>query len=151
MDGIATGSPLVSACGGIFWDNKAAHLGSFMEFLGNGNAEFCVVLITIEKVIELGWKKVWIESDCILVVNSFYNHNLVPWNLKARWRNCWIYTLSINFLITHIFREANFRVDILAGLGLKLRRFSWFSFVHRDVLRKFLLDKEGTPRLIFQF
>ncbi|CAI8586374.1 unnamed protein product [Vicia faba] len=48
-------------------------------------AEFNAVKIAIKKAKELGWKKLWIKADCLLVVNSFSNPNLVPWILKARW------------------------------------------------------------------
>ncbi|XP_058776557.1 uncharacterized protein LOC131650867 [Vicia villosa] len=150
IDGVATGSPSISSCGGIFRDHMGDHIGSFCNFLGEGIselAEYSGVMVAIEKAQDCGWQKLWLESDCIIVVNSFSNSYLVPWIIKSRWLKCRSYTLSIDFMITHIYREANFCADILASLGLKLRNFSWFSHIVPDIRRDFLLDKDGTPRL----
>ncbi|XP_058756625.1 uncharacterized protein LOC131629842 [Vicia villosa] len=150
IDGVASGSPSISSCGGIFRDHMGDHIGSFCNFLGEGIAElaeYSAVMVAIEKAQDCGWQKLWLESDCIIVVNAFSNSNLVPWIIKSRWLKRRSYTLSIDFMITHIYREANFCVDILASLGLKLRNFCWFSHIVPDIRRDFLLDKDGTPRL----
>lgn len=103
-------------------------------------------MVAIEKAMEFHWKKLWIETDFMLVVKSFSNSNFVPWNIKSRWLNYWLFTLSIDFIITYIQRR-QFCVDFLANLGLKTKNLTWFSNVHRDTIRYYLLDKDGTPRI----
>ncbi|XP_058725702.1 uncharacterized protein LOC131596995 [Vicia villosa] len=105
IDGAATGCPSISSCGGIFRDYKGDHCGSFCAFLGEGKAdfaEFCAVMVAIKKASEFGWNKLWLESDCITVVNAFSNSNLVPWNIKSCWLKCRAFTLNMDFMITHI-------------------------------------------------
>lgn len=60
MDVLARGSPYLMACGGIFWDDNACHVGSFCDFMGEGNslmAELLPAIVAIEKDIFLGWRK----------------------------------------------------------------------------------------------
>lgn len=109
--GLAIGSPNISFCEGIFRDDKAFHIGSFCAYLYGGTSEsveLTTTMVAIEKVMEFHWKKLWIEKKFMLVVKSFSNSNLVPWNIKSRWLNCWSFTLPIDFIITHIYKEANF-------------------------------------------
>ncbi|XP_058776464.1 uncharacterized protein LOC131650775 [Vicia villosa] len=91
IDGVATGSPSISSCGSIFRDHMGDHLRSFCNYLGEGKAEmaeFCAVMVAIEKVRDFEWQKGWLESDCILVINAFFNSNLVLWIIKTRWLEC---------------------------------------------------------------
>ncbi|XP_058783255.1 uncharacterized protein LOC131657925 [Vicia villosa] len=152
IDGLAKGSPMLSSCGGIFRNHNADHLGSFCEFLGDGNsvsAELCAAMLAIEKACVFNWKKLWLETDCTVVVQAFSNPNLVPWKIKARWLKCRAYTLEMDFMITHIYREANFCANFMANLGLLYMNFTWFSSLHYGLVSNFLLDKEGTPRVRF--
>ncbi|XP_058742585.1 uncharacterized protein LOC131615070 [Vicia villosa] len=90
-DGVASGSPLFAACGGIFRDEEANHIISFAAYIGLGSpvvAEFMAVIIAIEKAILENWSRLWIETDCKLVVKAFANVHLVPWVLKSRWLTC---------------------------------------------------------------
>ncbi|XP_058776262.1 uncharacterized protein LOC131650572 [Vicia villosa] len=149
IDGAASGSPMLTACGGIFRDDKADHLLSFSAFLSGGTpvfSEFMAAILAIEKAKELNWNKLWIETDCMLLVKAFSNPQLVPWIIKSRWLTCWAYTLNMEFMITHICRGANFCADVLANIGLTNRSHSWFNFVHNDIISDYLLDKVGTPR-----
>ncbi|XP_058782939.1 uncharacterized protein LOC131657572 [Vicia villosa] len=80
----------LAACGGIFRDSQANHILSFSVFLGEGSpvvAEFMTTVIAIEKAKQMNWKKVWVETNCKLVVLAFTNCNLVPWKVKSRWQN----------------------------------------------------------------
>ncbi|XP_058746270.1 uncharacterized protein LOC131619157 [Vicia villosa] len=66
IDGVASGSPMLTACGGIFRDDKADHLFSFSAFLSGGTpvfSEFMAAILAIEKAKELNWNKLWIETD----------------------------------------------------------------------------------------
>ncbi|XP_058760291.1 uncharacterized protein LOC131633606 [Vicia villosa] len=104
IDGEAKGTPWKAVCGGIFRDCHANHVLSFSMFLGNeppANAELLAVMVAMEKAMELELIRFWLESDCYIVVNAFYNHALVLWNLRSRWLVCWAYMMNIDFRITH--------------------------------------------------
>lgn len=81
----------------------------------------------------------WVETNCFLVVKVFSNSNLDPWKIRSRWLRCQKYILSIDFMVTHIYREANFYADILASIGYYNRNFDWFNHVHLDILKDYLL------------
>ncbi|XP_058734132.1 uncharacterized protein LOC131605843 [Vicia villosa] len=150
IDGVAAGSPLLTASSGIFCDSQANHIISFSVSNGAGSpamAGFLAAIIAIEKSMQMKWTKLWLESDCVLVVKAFSNPNLVPWNIKSCWLTCWAFSMSIDFRITHLYCEANFCANNLANIGLKSKSSSWFNFVHSDVNLNYLLDKAGTPRL----
>lgn len=81
IDGHARGSPFLTMCRGILKDDYSFHMGSFCDFMGEGNSEMeesLTTILTIEKAKVLGRKKLWLETDCILVVKAFYDSNLVP-------------------------------------------------------------------------
>lgn len=109
------GYPSLISCVGIFRDYKGYHCGSFCAYLGEGKvefAEFFAVMVIIEKAFEFGWNKLWLESDCITVVNALIGIRLyyscgismVSWNIKFLWLKCRVITLNIDFMITHIYR-----------------------------------------------
>ncbi|XP_058776670.1 uncharacterized protein LOC131650994 [Vicia villosa] len=138
------------ACGGIFRNSQAIHLGSFCDFLGEGDAataEILAVVLAIENAKLLKYKKVWIETDCSMVVKAFSDPFIVPWKIRSRWLSCIEYTRKIEFMISHVYREANFCADLLANLGLSFGSFVWFNYVHSSLVKDYLLDKVGTPRL----
>ncbi|XP_058746815.1 uncharacterized protein LOC131619766 [Vicia villosa] len=150
IDGVARGNPVTMACGGLYRDSNAVHLGSFCDYMGEGNselAEFWAAIIAIEKAVSLGWRKIWIETDCLLVVKAFSDTTLVPWKIRSRWHHCHDLLQSLDFMISHIYREANFCADYLANIGHSNRFFCWFNFVHPLIVKDYLLDMDGTPRL----
>ncbi|XP_058746803.1 uncharacterized protein LOC131619755 [Vicia villosa] len=150
MDGLARGSPPLIACGDIFHTEDASHVGSLCDFMVGGDVALAELLATIVAIVKagiLGYEKLWMESDCKLFVKAFSDLNIVPWKIRSHWLRCIVYTRTIDFMISHVFREANFCVDFVANLGLSICRFAWFSFVHSVLVKDYLLYKEGTPRL----
>ncbi|XP_058757629.1 uncharacterized protein LOC131630904 [Vicia villosa] len=137
------------ACGGIYRDNNAIYLGSFCDYIGEENselAELWVAMLAIEKAVSLGWRMFWIETNCLLVVKAFSDPALVPWKIRSRWRRCHDLSQSIDFMISHIYREANFCADYLANIGHSSRSFCWFRFVHPFIVKDYLLDRDGIPK-----
>ncbi|XP_058776007.1 uncharacterized protein LOC131650311 [Vicia villosa] len=107
-DGAATVVPQRTACGGIFRDHTGKHHGSFSKFLGSGNAywaELSGAILAIEIARQKNWTNLWLETDSKLVVLAFSKPDIVPWTLRNRWENVIHHTRSINFSITHIYRE----------------------------------------------
>lgn len=99
IDGVARGDPRLMSCRGIYCNDKAYHLGSFCDVLGDGSAELAELLATIiaiEKVVLYGWKKIWIETDCVLVTKALSDLALVPWCIRSCWLLCHAYSQSMN-------------------------------------------------------
>jgi len=84
----------------------------------------------IEIAYHKNWLNFWLESDSILVVNAFSNKSIVPSHLSNRWLNCMKLLASMNFVVSHIFREGNQCADSLANFGLTIQGlFSWESSI----------------------
>jgi len=141
-----------SASGIIFRDSNADCLLCISKNLGMISA-FHVELLGAMRAIEIAfqrnWLNFWLESDSMLVVNAFSNSNIVPWHLSNRWLNCMKLLTSMNFVISHIFREGNQCVDSLANFGLTIQGlFSWESAP--SFISSFLVqNKLGMPNYRF--
>jgi len=96
-------------------------MGCFAQNLGVCNAlfaEFMAVILAVECVSQRNWLNLSIESDSGLVTLAVKSPHIVPWQIKNRWLNCLTLVKSMNFLLSHIFREGNHCADKLAALGL---------------------------------
>jgi ribonuclease HI len=110
-----------SACAGLFRNSQADFVLCFEENVGTGNAfhaELSGAMRAIEIAAANSWSNLWLELDSSLVVNAFHNNSAIPWSLQNRWENC-IYLLgSMNFIVSHIYKEGNQCADALANFGL---------------------------------
>jgi len=149
-DGSATSTS--SACGIIFRNSISDSILCVAENLGVGSAfiaEICGAMRAIEIAHQRNWTNFWLETDSMLVVVAFANDTIVPWNLCNRWCNCKKLTLSMNFVISHIFREGNQCVDSLANVGLSIQGlFSWET-APAEVLCYIGRNKLGLPSFRF--
>jgi len=105
-----TGTSTSSSYGGIFRNKDANFLLCFSENLGPGNAFFAELsgaMRAIELAKQYNWFDLWLETDSELVVKAFSNHKLVPCNLRNKWRNCILILSSVNFVVSHVYREEN--------------------------------------------
>jgi ribonuclease HI len=124
------------------------HLGSFADFLGNANVfatELHGVMCAIEAAFDRGWHSLWVECDSKLAVLAFKSPNMVPWSLRNRWENCLFKTLSMNFMITHVFREGNHCADKLANLGLSLQNYVWWVDIPLVIREDYSRNMLGLP------
>jgi len=105
-------SSFSSACGIIFRNCDSDCLHCIFGNLGMVSA-FHAELIGAMRAIETTYQRNWInfrlESDLILVVMKFSNDSLVSWQLRNKWFNCKKILSSMNFMVSHIFREGNQR------------------------------------------
>ncbi|MCH99434.1 ribonuclease H protein [Trifolium medium] len=124
IDGASNGNPGLASCGGIFRSYSADFVLGFAEPLGvttSYYAELCGAMRAIEIASQNHWHNIWIETDSALVVSAFQKpQNPVPWPIRNRWKNTLHMAKSMNFIITHIFREGNQVADLLANHGLTL-------------------------------
>jgi len=124
-----TKNPTRASCGGVFRDHNSIFLGAFAQNLNTNsafNVELLRVITAINLAVENNWRSIWLETDSHRTVLAFKNPNMVPWSLRNKWLNCSKYVRSMNFLITHIYREGNSCADNMANVGLALSSFVWF-------------------------
>lgn len=153
-DGAASGISGLAGAGGIFRDSYADHLGSFTLKVENGNAlkaELVGAMTAIEIAASNNWRKLWLETDSKLVVSAFQSGSIVPWQLRQRWKYCLFTIQSMDFVVSHIFREGNHCADKLANLGISLIDLVWLNDVHNSIRDDFAKNKVGLPcfRIVF--
>ncbi|GAU47191.1 hypothetical protein TSUD_350560 [Trifolium subterraneum] len=145
-DGASTN--VSSACGGLFRNSNADFLYGFAENIGISSAfvaELCGAMNAIEIAASKNWNNLWLETDSTLVVLAFKSSLLVPWALSNRWRNCLLLTQSMNFIVSHIFREGNFCADGLANVGLFLDRLTFWNEIPFVIKDNFDANRLGKP------
>jgi ribonuclease HI len=145
-DGASTSSS--SSCGGLFRNSNADFLYGFAENTRIASAfvaELCGAMNAIEIAASKNWNNLWLETDSTLVVLAFKSSSLVPWVLSNRWHNCLLLTQSMNFIVSHIFREGNFCADGLANIGLFLDRLTFWNELPLVIKDNFDADRLGKP------
>jgi len=82
----------------------------------------------IKTLYHRNWLNFWLGSDSMLEVNAFSNSDIVTWHLSNIWFNCMKLINSMNFVVSHIFREGNQCTDSLANFSITIQGlFSWKS------------------------
>lgn len=76
---------------------------------------------------------------------AFSSFNLVPWKIRNRWRNCVHLCQSMNFRVSHIYREGNNCADKLATFGITSQCFSWWDLVSSFISEDFIHNRIGLP------
>ncbi|XP_058776812.1 uncharacterized protein LOC131651161 [Vicia villosa] len=105
IDEVVSGNHKLAACGVLCRDHQANHIFSLCDFIGSEApevAELMAVILAIEEAKRRNITNLWLETDCIFVVNAFKNRSMVSWKLRSRWLVCWDYSIRINFMVTHI-------------------------------------------------
>jgi ribonuclease HI len=152
IDGASNGNPGPSACGGIFRDSNADFIGAFAFNLGTTNslsAELHGAMFAIEIAAHKGWNNLWLETDSLLVTLAFKSSKVVPWSLRNRWANCMTKAATMNFFVTHVYREGNCCADILANIGLSLQSHAWWDHVPSQVGSEFNRNRLGMTNYRF--
>ncbi|XP_055961091.1 uncharacterized protein LOC130015304 [Mercurialis annua] len=124
-DGSALGTPGPAGGGGIFRNARGYCQGCFSINMGVSFAflaEIEAAIFAVLKAADMGFQFVWLECDSIYVVNLFKRKDMqIPWKLRVKWIACLKYINSINFVVSHIFREGNGVADILAHHGVSIQ------------------------------
>lgn len=103
----------------------------FAEKLEGKNA-FQAKIMGAMRAIEVAffnnWRHLWLEMDSAMVVYALKSNTLIPCKIRSRWFNCKQLLGSMNFMVSHIFKEGNQYADGLANVGLNLDQFTmWVS------------------------
>ena len=143
VDGSAKGAPGGIVSAGVFRTCRGFVKGCFVADMGVGyalEAEIWAVIIAIEVAFHKGWRRLWLESDSLLVVKLLRRKiKVVPWRILPRWLHCLHLIGNMEVGISHIYREGNQPADHLTSIsGSSFRwwsscpSFLW-SFVSRDL------------------
>jgi ribonuclease HI len=123
VDGAARGNPGPAGCGAVVLDETGAVLKELSRSLGiatNNVAEYQGLLLGLEAVLELGGKRLCVQSDSELLVrqlNGIYrvkNRKLKVLHDKA----LGLLRRLEAYRITHVPRKQNRRADQLANQGI---------------------------------
>ncbi|XP_043725488.1 uncharacterized protein LOC122672044 [Telopea speciosissima] len=129
IDGSSLGNPSAIGAGGIFRDHLGAVLRCFSEYQGVGSsymAELEAFFAGVKHAREIGVEKLWIECDSEAVVSAILSCK-IPWSLMHKWGNTSTFLNSIQWRITHCYREANSAADALATQAAKRKITSCWS------------------------
>jgi ribonuclease HI len=141
-----------SSCGGVFRNHSADLVACFAENLPHCSsliAELSGAMRAIEIASHNNWHNLWLETDSSLVVFA-KSSKIVPWSLKNRWLNCQRLISSMNFIVTHLFREGNDAADCLANLGLYLTEFLYLLDAPLCINSSLARNKLGMPCFRFR-
>jgi ribonuclease HI len=149
IDGASNGNPGNSSCGGIFRDHEANFILAFAEPLQITTsyvAELSGAMRAVEIAFQKNWKQLWIKSDSAIVVSTFNNPTKqVAWQLRNRWRNVMHMISQMTCVITHIYREGNQVVDLLANHGLNLNSLVFWNDPPLFINDSYFRNKFGFP------
>lgn len=85
------------------------------------------------------------ECDSSLVVQAFSNSAIVPWKLRNKWKTCIAMTSKFDFLVSHVFREANHCADKLANFGVISKYYTWWDLIPNFIRYGFFCNRWGLP------
>ncbi|XP_019418611.1 PREDICTED: uncharacterized protein LOC109329402 [Lupinus angustifolius] len=151
-DGAAKGFPGMAGVGGIFRNNHGECIACFAEFIDYQSvlyAEFFAVIQAVKLACNNGWNHLWIECDSTTVVEIFNNKAKVPWKISTAWEICKSKLLSMNCLISHIFREGNSCADKLANYAILSRHKSSWTNYPSFIKDEFNRNRLGIPNYRF--
>ncbi|WCJ38275.1 hypothetical protein M5689_019346 [Euphorbia peplus] len=149
-DGALSGSPSLggASASGIFRNYRGFPHDSFafpVRELFTHIAELRATIMVVIIARDRGWMNLWMECDSLYVVSLFQARSRdVPWFIDSNWINCRNMISSMNFVISHIYREGNGAADALSKYGQTSSIFVWWhscpsfcsSFVLDDLSEK---------------
>lgn len=106
-------------------------------------------MYSVEIASRKGWTNIWLETDSQLVVMAFSNGLDIPWKLQNRWSNCIGLVKTMNFNVTHIYREGSVCADRLASYGLHHQGFTWWDSFPSFIGEEFGRNRLGLPNYRF--
>ncbi|XP_058775630.1 uncharacterized protein LOC131649907 [Vicia villosa] len=131
-----------AGCGGIIWDGKRNRLGGFSRYLGNCKAfveELWGVLKGRKLARTLGMRKVEINvgSQLVVVALEIGKSNNVS-GLSLIKRICELMEDFNSCLVSHVYRETNVCVDVLANAACALKHYCIYRYT-LDYMKEFVL------------
>ncbi|XP_011622406.1 uncharacterized protein LOC105420454 [Amborella trichopoda] len=117
FDGASLQNPGLASSGRVIRSDDGSFIAAFGNPLGitsNNYAEFLALQAGVDLAIQLKCFPLQIESDSLVLDNAIHDRCKAPWELSIVAANC-RYKLSDHvWSLTHIYREANIVVGLLA-------------------------------------
>jgi ribonuclease HI len=123
VDGAARGNPGHAGCGAVIFDGNGKLVKELSRYLGhatNNVAEYQGLLMGLETLLELGKKRIRVESDSQLLVRQLNGEYRVrDEKLKPLFQKALILLCQFDaYRILHVPREMNRLADRLANKGI---------------------------------
>ncbi|XP_042519116.1 uncharacterized protein LOC122092877 [Macadamia integrifolia] len=151
IDGCSFGNPGKAGVRGIFRNERTKSILNFRKFVDiktNFEAKFLAIMAGLEQAKDHGFQNLWIECDSATVV-ILQSKSLIPWFIQQRWRGILPFMNSINWKVSHCFREANTVADFLAKSATRLEISSLVAAWARSVFMDMDMDAAQHPRYRF--
>src|SRR5262245_4085111 len=123
VDGAARGNPGEAGCGAVICDDGGRVVKELSRYLGrttNNVAEYEGLLMGLEALIELGRKKIRVQSDSQLLVRQLNGeYRVKDEKLKLLYQRARTLLRQFDcYRILHVYREMNKVADRLANRGI---------------------------------
>lgn len=148
--GAILGVPIVCACSGMLRNSSSEHWGSFWSSIYVGTlfqVSWLMIWLQLRSwLIDFG-KYLLLEMDSKNVFHAFTIFSIVLWHLRNRCTKYAFNTLSMNFIVTHIYLKDNKCGNKFFGMWLISSHFHWFDYLPCSLKGAFLANKHGFPCL----
>ena len=123
VDGAARGNPGDAGCGAAIFDENGAVVKELSRYLGrttNNVAEYEGLLMGLDALIQLGRKKIRVQSDSQLLVRQLNGeYRVKDEKLKVLYQRAMSLLRQFDsYRILHVYREMNKVADRLANRGI---------------------------------
>jgi len=123
VDGAARGNPGEAGCGAAIFDENGAVVKTLSRYLGratNNVAEYEALLMGLEALLQLGARKIVVQSDSELLVRQLNGqYRVKDEKLKALFQRAVTLLRQFDsYRILHVGRETNKLADRLANQGI---------------------------------
>ena len=123
IDGAARGNPGEAGCGAVILDENGAVVKELSRYLGhatNNVAEYEALLMGLNAVLELGKKRIRVQSDSELLVRQLNGQYRVrDEKLRVLFHRAMMLLRQFDtYRIVHVVRELNRLADRLANRGI---------------------------------
>jgi ribonuclease HI len=123
VDGAARGNPGTAGCGAVIYDETGAVVRELSRYLGqatNNVAEYQGLLMGLEALIQLGRKRIIVQSDSQLLVRQLNGeYRVKDEKLKRLFERAMTLLRQFDSVqIVHVPRELNKLADRLANQGI---------------------------------
>lgn len=124
---VVRNSPDLAACVCIFRWNMEEFVDDFSSLLGVQSSIMGVIL-AIEHTKDVRYRRLWLESDFILVCQVFTSAQLIYWSITGRWNKYLSSCKHIDFKVTNICNKSNDCTRKLIFIRLNnIFEFSWYD------------------------
>ncbi|XP_019455095.1 PREDICTED: uncharacterized protein LOC109356219 [Lupinus angustifolius] len=128
-------------------------MGCFASYFHIQNSIYAKLLAVIMAVLiahDNGWRSIWLECDSKVVVDIFDGSKSVPWRLSNLMNKCNSTLSSMNFKVTHIFRQGNACADKLATYGVSSKVDTWWNYMPNFLYEDFYRNRNLLPNYRFR-